>query len=403
MSWTKDKNGQWVWTPDGKGNPQKAGDNVTPPPSFGMGSNTPGSGINDSVYKVDIGFGLVDANGNPLALPPIQIGSYITTLAGTDPKAYARVKSAVTKLTGRTKVDPNYVGGYVSKLATNIMGSSDIIARTGTLEDYFSNAAKNAAAGGVGSVPQSYVSSPTQAKSDINAVFGKVFKREGSDKEIQAVTKILNDAQKKNPSKYVNGVTYGGLDKEQFLTDLITSGKYEANPKLYPGVLGNLAKEAATVKEKSVLAKETAIDAAEQQVQSYARANGIVLSPSDAAMYATRINNGESIDSIASVFRKIASVSQPKSIADLLNAGTDLATIYQPYKSAMASVLELNPNDIQLTDPALTKAISGDKAMTSYEFQRELRKDPRWQYTNNAREDVSNSVTKVLQDFGFVG
>jgi hypothetical protein len=281
------------------------------------------------------------------------------------------------------------------------MGSSDIIARTGSLEDYFNTAAK--AAGGASSVPQSYVSSPTQAKSDINTVFGKVFKREGSDKEIQAITKILNDAQKKNPSKYVNGVTYGGLDKEQFLTDLITSGKYEANPKLYPGVLGNLAKEAATVKEKSVLAKETAIDAAEQQVQSYARANGIVLSPSDAAMYATRINNGESIDSIASVFRKIASVSQPKSIADLLNAGTDLATIYQPYKSAMASVLELNPNDIQLTDPALTKAISGDKAMTSYEFQRELRKDPRWQYTNNAREDVSNSVTKVLQDFGFVG
>jgi hypothetical protein len=63
----------------------------------------------------------------------------------------------------------------------------------------------------------------------------------------------------------------------------------------------------------------------------------------------------------------------------------------------------LNPNDIQLTDPALAKAISGEKTMTSYEFQRELRKDPRWQYTNNAREDVSNKVLRVLQDFGFQG
>jgi hypothetical protein len=40
---------------------------------------------------------------------------------------------------------------------------------------------------------------------------------------------------------------------------------------------------------------------------------------------------------------------------------------------------------------------------TMYDFQRALRKDARWQYTNNAREDVFQSVGKVLQDFGFQG
>lgn len=403
MSWTKDKNGQWVWTPDGKGNINKPGDNVTPPPSFNMGSSNTSGITDDSVYKVDVGFGLLDANGNPLSLPPIQIGSYITTLAGTDSKAYGRVKAAVAKLTGRKSLDPGYVGGYVSKLATNIMGSSDIVARTGTLEDWFNNAAKNAAAGAASSLPQAYISSPTQAKSDINTVFSKVLGRQASDKEVTAITKILNDAQKKNPSKYVNGLTYGGLDKEQFLTDLISTGKYEANPKASPGILANLAKEAGAVKQKSVTAKQTSIDAARQQVQSFAKSNGIVLSPEDALMYANRINEGESPNDIASIFRKVASVSQPKAIADLLNSGTDLATIYQPYKSAMAQVLELNPNDIDITDPALTKAISGDKTMTSYEFQRLLRKDPRWQYTNNARAEVSNAALKVLRDFGFQG
>jgi hypothetical protein len=402
MSWTKDKTGQFVWTPDGKGNPNKVGDNVTPPPSFNMGTNTSGS-LNDSVYTLDVGFGLLDANGNPLALPPIQIGSYITTLAGTDPKAYERVKRAVVGLTGRKSLDPSYVGGYVSKLATNIMASSDIIARTGTLEDYFNNAAKNAAASNAASLPQAYISSPTQAKSDINTVFGKTLGREASDKEVTAITKILNDAQKKNPSKYVNGLTYGGLDKEQFLTDLIMTGKYEANPKASPGILGNLAKEAGMVKQKSATAEQTSIDAAKQQVQSFAKLNGIVLSPEDATMYANRINDGESPKDIASIFRKVASVSQPKAIADLLNSGTDLEIIYQPYKSAMAQVLELNPNNISITDPALTKAISGDKTMTSYEFQRELRKDSRWQYTNNAREEVSDVALKVLRDFGFQG
>ena len=38
-----------------------------------------------------------------------------------------------------------------------------------------------------------------------------------------------------------------------------------------------------------------------------------------------------------------------------------------------------------------------------YDFQRALRKDARWQYTNNAREEVSNSVMQVLKDFGFRG
>jgi hypothetical protein len=83
--------------------------------------------------------------------------------------------------------------------------------------------------------------------------------------------------------------------------------------------------------------------------------------------------------------------------------GTDLETIYAPYKNVMYQTLELNPDAINLNDSTLRSAIGPNGEMPIYDFQRALRKDPRWQYTNNAREDVSNSVTKVLQDFGFVG
>jgi hypothetical protein len=69
----------------------------------------------------------------------------------------------------------------------------------------------------------------------------------------------------------------------------------------------------------------------------------------------------------------------------------------------MASLLELNPDSISLNDPLLRSAIQGDKEMPIYEFQRALRKDPRWQYTDNARETVSNGLTQVLKDFGFQG
>ena len=407
MTWTK-KNGQWVWTEDGKGNPNKPGDNVTPPPTFQIGdsgSSNP-SGLADSKYTVDVGFGLVDKNGNPLALPPIQIGSYITSLAGTDPKAYARVKAAVSRLSGKTKLDPNYVGGYVSKLATNIMASSDILARTGSLEDYFNTAAKNAP-GAASSVPQSYVSSETQAKSDINTVFEKLLGREATDKELNALTVVLNDAQKKNPSKYVNGVTYGGLDKNQFLIDTITSGKYEGKPNAYPGILANLAEEASGVKEKAAATKagkeEGTLLTNKTNILKTAQANGLPLTDDEVEGYLSQVQAGKDINVILQTIRDTASLGLPDNVKKIVGSGVDLASVYSPYKTILAQTLEINPNDITLDDPTLRMAIGPDKEMSLYEYQRALRKDNRWQYTNQARGEAADVAKTVLRDFGFMG
>jgi hypothetical protein len=41
--------------------------------------------------------------------------------------------------------------------------------------------------------------------------------------------------------------------------------------------------------------------------------------------------------------------------------------------------------------------------MSIYDFQREVRKDNRWQYTNNAKRDVADIGSKILKDFGFQG
>jgi hypothetical protein len=48
-------------------------------------------------------------------------------------------------------------------------------------------------------------------------------------------------------------------------------------------------------------------------------------------------------------------------------------------------------------------AIGPDKEMSLFEYKKALRKDPRWQYTENARETVSTGLTQVLRDFGFMG
>ena len=121
------------------------------------------------------------------------------------------------------------------------------------------------------------------------------------------------------------------------------------------------------------------------------------------ATWAQQVENGTSIDTIKNTIRQTAKLGMPTNVAALIDQGVDLDTIYAPYKKVMASVLELNPDSITLNDPTLRGAIGPDREMTLYDFQRSLRKDPRWQYTDNAREEVSSAALKVLQDFGFQG
>jgi hypothetical protein len=41
--------------------------------------------------------------------------------------------------------------------------------------------------------------------------------------------------------------------------------------------------------------------------------------------------------------------------------------------------------------------------MNLYDFRKSLRADNRWQYTDQARSDVSSMTLEVLRDFGFQG
>lgn len=141
-------------------------------------------------------------------------------------------------------------------------------------------------------------------------------------------------------------------------------------------------------------------------LRAVARANGLNLDTmfkDSINTWLDRIAKGESIETFKSIIRGTAKAGLPDRVAGLLDQGVDLETIYSPYKKLMAATLELNPDSIQLDDPTLRAGIGPDKEISLYEYQRMLRKDPRWQYTNNAREDVSNAVLTVGRNFGLQG
>ena len=110
------------------------------------------------------------------------------------------------------------------------------------------------------------------------------------------------------------------------------------------------------------------------------------------------------INRVVADARKLAAQGQPEYVRDLLAQGYTLKQVLAPYRQTMANVLEIqDPEEINLNDPLLRSAITDKGDMNMYEFKKALRRDNRWQYTEQARADVSNAALGVLRDFGFQG
>jgi hypothetical protein len=331
----------------------------------------------------------VNMNGKPLSISDAIMQS--NNLANL--KKIRTAMIAAKQLTKAEASDPQKV---LSQWANIIYGA----AQDPETKDPFAYLKKLQQAGFVTStgaaaneIPKPYaqgvVWDPTKAQSFITEQYRNLLHREPTPDELAkdsaALIKKQTDAKSaiKTTYKKINGVltgvTTGGLDEAQWFTNKLTK-----TPE-YKDIQSRL--------------NNTAV----QSLNAVAAANGVPLDPLQLADWSKRIAGGESVDSFKSIIRDMASRGQPENIKKLLGQGVDLTAIYQPYKQQMAAILELNPESISLNDPTLRSAIGPDKEMTLYDFQKALRKDPRWQYTSNAKESVASSVQQVLKDFGFMG
>jgi hypothetical protein len=97
-----------------------------------------------------------------------------------------------------------------------------------------------------------------------------------------------------------------------------------------------------------------------------------------------------------------------KAFADRIQAGETVMEIADPYMQKMASLLELNPNDVALKDKMIQSALkqtSNDgkhAAMDLHTFEDFVRKDKRWQYTDNAKKQVGDVTESLLRSFGLL-
>lgn len=258
---------------------------------------------------------------------------------------------------------------------------------------------------------RTYVSNNIPAESTlkdtVNKVFQKYYGRDALETELatwvptlQAKYKSKSGASRSTVQEtYKNGVltstVYLTADNEDpgiFLEDKIqtqlASGKQEINELAIPeGPSGKYF----------VAVKNLAYD------------NGIKLSDNDATNYANKIVAGlVDENTIYNTIRESAASAFP-SLADKIKAGLDLKSLASPYIQSMSDILEIPDTAIDLFDPQIRSAMAftlpdgkvGTKSI--YDFEKDLRKDDRWQYTNKAREQAASVATTVLRDFGFMG
>jgi hypothetical protein len=241
----------------------------------------------------------------------------------------------------------------------------------------------------------------------INQVFQQFYGRDANQNELSIWLPQLQNKYKSPDGKskttvketYRNGqlvssdyLTADNLDPKLWLTEQIKTnllaGKQEVNKAAIPeGPSGKYFTE----------------------VKNLAAKNGIMLSDEAATDYANKIVAGVlDADTAYNTIRESAASAFPQ-LADKIKSGIDLKTLADPYIQSMSNILEIPYSAVDLFDPKIRSALAytlpdgkvGTKSI--YDFERELRKDPRWQYTNNARKTVADTTLKVLKDFGFQG
>jgi hypothetical protein len=143
-----------------------------------------------------------------------------------------------------------------------------------------------------------------------------------------------------------------------------------------------------------------------QTLEEYADTFGMSYSKATLDSWSQGIFSGT--NTLADIQEKIRrdSASAYPIFADDINKGTSVDALASAYKSSMANILEIDADTISWTDPTFRRALQyvgadGKPALKPiWQFEAELRQDPRWDLTDNARATADSLSLKVLRDMG---
>ena len=260
-------------------------------------------------------------------------------------------------------------------------------------QDIFSFVSKRRAdSSGDGTSTASYPSLTDQATAffNIDTAFRDYLGVSATNKERKQYYKALSKLEASRPTRQVtrrNGsqtvqTTTGGVtqeEKEDLLLQFVSRKAAGTNLESITGALGTSM----------------------QSIRSFANSMGVVLSDSDMRQLAVSAASGTPLDNINQRISTIAKAKFP-GLTNYIDQGLRVKDIANQYIAEKAEMLELNVNQIDLTDKDVYGAVSGNQLESIGDFRRRMRENPIFQYTGKAREEMSGFIEETLQRFGLV-
>lgn len=142
-------------------------------------------------------------------------------------------------------------------------------------------------------------------------------------------------------------------------------------------------------------------------LQKLAYNNGVKIGKDQLNTWLQRMGAGEDISGFENYVQKMAMSAFP-GFQKELTAGMSVRDLADPYIQSMAQTLELNSQDLDLFDPTIRQALNAKDAEGKigmkplWQFETELRKDPRWFQTKNSQDTLNGIGHGLLQQFGLM-
>lgn len=151
--------------------------------------------------------------------------------------------------------------------------------------------------------------------------------------------------------------------------------------------------------------------AIEMQVNKLASDYGLTLTSAQLSDYVSGIvTERYTQDNIADFMRDMAK-SKYVGMGAYLDKGMTVREVASNYTNSYARLLEVDDGSVNLNDNLIQQALQGSptkpgevpQMQSLYQFERSVRRDPRWLRTKNARDSMVNAVQGIAQDWGLVG
>jgi hypothetical protein len=174
------------------------------------------------------------------------------------------------------------------------------------------------------------------------------------------------------------------------------------------GYWGGIANENGSASAPGALAGDAG--RLQTHMDQVASSYGVPYSQDYLQSWVQRIQSGnDTIDGFDSAMRIRAKMQYPQ-YATQLDQGMTMAQIADPYMAQMAKTLEVPQSSINLSTPEVQKALSvrdpqsgAATSQSMWAFTQQLKADPRYDKTTQAKTDAYTTLAQIGKDFGFGG